>query len=249
MLRSGLVLLAAAMTVAAPRAEAADIPGSATSAATIAVDAPRTAGAFEVADDSDWYRIQLEPDGYYAIAGYGNGDQAIATIALRDADGSIIAAVASGGDAVQGFSFRARRGGLYFLEAAGDPFEPAEVADYLLEVTKDLPPGWRTPAELTRDEWFSDDWEYDDDRDWVRFAMLAGQRYRIVLDAGYLNGRLRLFGPDRTLLAEGAPVPTADGVYALTYTAPQNGTFYVVARAASDTRGPYRLRARLEATP
>src|SRR3954451_13522890 len=111
----GVSLLGTAVALgAAAPAWAGDIPGDASTKATLQVTNVATEGSFETARDSDWYRVRLSKGQDYAVRlelGYGQG-----RVPPRGAPRKLLKTAANSGDRDAGFEVRAPYTGTYFVE-------------------------------------------------------------------------------------------------------------------------------------
>ncbi len=133
--------LAAALAGAVPAggARAADVPGDASTRATLTVQSrSSTFGEHETATDSDWFRVRLVRGTDYAVrADTSIGAGLASSITARDPRGRPIRTVPGDGLSDVGFELRATVTGTHFVEVrALNPDEPLPLR-YAVAVTPD----------------------------------------------------------------------------------------------------------------
>ena len=118
--------LAALLLAIASPALAGDIPGDASTKATLQVTNVPTLGVIERRLDRDWYKVRLTKGQDYAVRiVVEHGDGTLGSVTLRDPAQRPLksAAINTYGD--DGFEIRAPRTGTYFVDVEGD-WEPED---------------------------------------------------------------------------------------------------------------------------
>jgi Bacterial pre-peptidase C-terminal domain len=220
----------AAVPLAGPTALAADIPGNASTKATLQVTNAGTKGRFETAHDSDWYRVRLAKGQDYAVKlglGYVQG-----WLTLRDAAWKPLKTTANYGDRDAGFEVRAPYTGTYFVEVKGKWYTPAEDNDYYVAVVHDCKDGLGTRCTLLPGK------TYHYGSAWIRdydvYAAVLDDRKRYTF-TGTTPDICALFlqlldGAGRVLV----PTTTDD---IRDYKPPRSGKYYLRANCNSDDYG------------
>jgi hypothetical protein len=193
----------AGLALACPSAaRAADVPSGPRTGATLPVRSGLTAGTFEVAGDSDWYRVRLEQGRDYAFL---LDSQDGARLRLRDAGGRILQHRDSFAfdENDGGFEYRAERTGTYFVEAVQDASASADPSfnGYHLRVTQDCQDDLSTRCTLgIGEEKRQQQLTWSADSDFLRVTLQRGQTYTVQLDAE-IGARLQLRDQHREVVA------------------------------------------------
>lgn len=177
---------AALLALATTAAAAADIPGDASTKATLKTGAPGVKGGkFEKRGDSDWYRVALKGGQNYAVHLASTDECGAAVINLRDPRGRVVASADAyvyrdGGD-----EYRPTRDGTYFLEfkEAGGRCETYP-ATYAGEVVGDARNDVTTDAVLQLGKTLTPRFNYGYDRDDYRMALKGGASYSLTEKGG-----------------------------------------------------------------
>jgi hypothetical protein len=262
---SKLIGAAAAALIAglagAASAQNADLPGDASTTATLSEGQP-AAGAFESEGDTDWYRLRVESGQRYELALNSvseSDEQAIdPVLVVYDGEGN---QVAFNDDSEGSLNSLLR----YAPAQSGEVFVEARefigrAGAYQLTVTATALPAddagndasTRARAALGRD--IAGSIEYQGDVDWYRLSVRTGQRYRIALTGAGESG---LGDPYlRIVTAEGEELggndDAGDGTLnSLAEFVPQrSGVVYIEARGFGDAyEGAYTLRIDAERAP
>jgi hypothetical protein len=229
-----------------------DVPGNATTTATLAV-ADRLPGTIDFAGDQDWYRVEVRAGTTYLFALEGEtsgaGSLPDPTLQLLDALGNSLAFDDDGGLGLDAqLAFSAASGATIFLVAAG--FDDS-VGSYVLNasiVEGDVPDNPRTPARLRPGGAVEGAVDFTADSDWYRIDLAGGQTYVFDLEGAASGGgtldaaALALHAADGELIVEQA----GGGVgldARLGFTAETDGRFFIAARGLDDATGSYTLRA------
>jgi hypothetical protein len=205
-------------------AQGADIPGGKQTGAKLPLGTAFTAGTFEKAGDSDWYRVTLEKGRDYAFS-LDAVDSA--RLRLRDAGGRILplkdAFDASEDDA--GFEYRAERTGTYFVEAVKDASADPMFEAYRLRATQDCQDDLPTRCTLTLgEERRQQPLTWSDDPDFLRVTLQRGQTYTVDL-ATTAAASLALRDRDREVVASAS---AADGTARIArFRAAYSGSYFV----------------------
>ena len=188
-------------------AQGADVPGGKQTGARLPLGPAFTAGTFERAGDSDWYRVTLERGRDYAFF-LDAVDSA--RLRLRDAGGRILplkdAFDATEDDA--GFEYRAERTGTYFVEALKDASADPAFKAYRLRATQDCQGDLPTTCTLAFGQEKQGLLTWSDDPDFLRVTLRKGQTYTVELNTT-AAASLALRDKDREVVASAS---ASDGV-------------------------------------
>jgi hypothetical protein len=184
MTKTMMLLAAAALLLPACAARAGDIPGGPNTTAKLAIGAdPFTQGrgTFEIAGDSDWYRVKLLARHDYAIAGQGPDDDGAPALAIRGSGGGILASRQIGSGELDGLEFRAPYTGTFFVE-----MRAAGPGTYYVGVSHDCQAGPATACLLRIGETRRAAFAFYQDSDWLKMQLTGGSSYDLSFasDAG-----------------------------------------------------------------
>jgi hypothetical protein len=245
----------------AASAQSADIPGDASTAATLSEGRP-VDGVFDSEGDSDWYRLRVESGQRYVLAlnsVAASDEQAIdPMVGIYDAEGNQVAFNDdSDGSLNSLLQYVPAQTGEVFVEAREFI---GRTGAYRLTVTATALPAddagndasTRARAAVGRD--IAGAIEYQGDVDWYRFSVRTGQRYRISLTGAGEGG---LGDPYlRIVTAEGEELggndDAGDGTLnsLAEFTPQRSGVVYIEARGFADAyEGGYTLRIDAERAP
>jgi hypothetical protein len=230
-----------------------DVPGDAGTGAMLPIGG-RVAGEIELADDRDWYRIEVQAGHTYLLDLQGSASGAGTSIdpflRLLDSDGNELAANDDGGLELEAaLAFTAEADAVLFVEASDLAALGGTFTLSAREIV-DPPDDTGTGAVLSVGEAATGEVQFAGDGDWFRLEAEAGRTYRIDLEGRATGGGtladpfLRIFG------ADGAPIREDDdggeGPNARSgFTAATAGTYFIAASSVSDDTGSYRLSAAL----
>ena len=241
-----------------------DFTADTTTTGTVVVGGVTVTGGMVIGDiesrgDVDWFAVELEADRTYRIdlMGYfANGTLYDSYLrGVYDADGVFIAGTAdndSGANRGSRGHFTAPETGTYYIAAAG---HGAHTGTYRLWVTDVTPPDdftsdTTTTGAVTVGGQTTGEIHGRDDTDWFAVTLEAGRSYRIDLEgtdtnAGtltdpYLGG---IRDADGALIAGTKDNDGGEGRNGrVHFTAPETGTYYIVADGHWDVRsGTYRV--------
>jgi hypothetical protein len=224
----------------APAALAADIPGNATTKATITPGPARFEGVLDKPGDSDWYRITLKAGRNYAFESASFCDT---RVVLRNAAGKVLKTsglASDNGD--DGFEFRSATTKGYFVEYVdanpavcldfAGPYPHGYSGNVAMEVRGDTTTrGTITPGQTINSLL---NWGYD--QDFFRAQLYAGKRYTVTL-GGPTGIMAWVVNPNGKIVAQGAGRydPPAG------FKVPKSGTYYVVVAGDDYGSGPYSV--------
>lgn len=226
-----------------------DIPGDASTDASISADGDYRQGNLTPAGDKDWYRLELTEGQSLRIGLEGSevglGDP---LLTLYDAQGTQLVQDDDGGDGLNSrIEFTAPTAGTYFVEARGF-LEDAE-GQYAVTVTPGEVGNTIDTADMLvpNSEGASSFISAGGDADWYMVDLVEGRAYRFNLTSEDTSADL---DPLLTLYtSEGVEVASDDdggsGLNSyLTYTSATGGTFFVSASSFGGAgSGAYLLRA------
>jgi hypothetical protein len=224
--------------------------------ARIASGQSRT-GRLEVAEDDDYFRINLEEGRIYSftLGGVPAGPRTLQDtyLALHDPNGNFLTDSFLGGATPAAFTFLPPTSGTYFLQA--DSFANSPIGNYRLAVTSrafvddfgnDVTTAGRIAAGQTR----NGELEYNGDEDWFRIRLTAGQSYDIDL-RGASSGAGTI--PDPLLIvfdAAGNFIDANDDFDSLDshldFTAQATGAYFIAALELGSRTGTYELSVSLD---
>lgn len=213
-------------------------------------------GSIEVADDEDWFAVQLSADLMYTIdlegSPTGGGDLSDPYLHVYDDAGNEIDWNDDGGEGLNSsLTFSPPYSGTFYIGAAAFS---TNVGSYTLSVAEFVPPPDDYPADMTTIGTLSPggsvvgEIEVADDEDWFAIYMEAGISYAIDLE-GVPTGMGTLSDPYLYLYDEdGFEVAWDDDGGTdfnsrLAYTPDFSGTYYIGASAFSSATGTYTLSA------
>jgi hypothetical protein len=242
-------------------AQEADPSGDATTAASVAPDAP-VEGAFDVEGDVDWYRMRVEAGLRYVLTlDSASTDEAVLVdpvLSVYGADGELLGVnddsngtfnsllqfvpTVSGDVFVEAREF-AGRVGPYRLAVASSPMPADDFGN---------DPSTRGRATVGRD--VTGTIEYAGDVDWFRFNARSGRRYTMTLtgagEGGLNDPFLQVLGADGETLAVNDDAGDGTLNSLLQFTPQASGVVYIEARAFADAyEGGYVLRIEEERMP
>jgi hypothetical protein len=245
----------------AANAQSADVPGDASTTATLSEGRPVN-GAFDTEGDTDWYRLRVE-SGHRYVLGLSSvaesDEQAVdPMISIYDAEGNQVAFNDdSEGSLNSLLQYVPAQSGEVFVETREFI---GRTGAYQLTVTATALPAddagndasTRARATVGRD--IAGSIEYQGDVDWYRLSVRTGQRYRISLTGA---GETGLGDPYlRIVTAEGEELggndDAGDGTLnsLAEFTPQRSGTVYIEARGFADVyEGAYTLRIEAERAP
>ncbi|MCB9993366.1 MAG: pre-peptidase C-terminal domain-containing protein [Hyphomicrobiaceae bacterium] len=228
-----------------------DVPGDATTTATLSTSTPVSSDIAADADQ-DWYRVDLVQGTTYTFNMTLNGVSNLHShLVLHDANGNVLVDDFEGArDNASQLTFTATQTGTFFLDAGtfrdpgnydltmveGSPFGPGDIAGDK-NTTQTLHDGDVVTSDIAP---FSG----DDDEDWFAVHMKKGDTYFFSMsatDGSSLNSYLGVFNVNNKLLAsveKGHPddpfgwIGGGIGDVQLAFTAPKPGTYYVAATTA-----------------
>lgn len=169
----------ASCLMAGPAMAAKDIPGNSSTAAVLSLSPNDTACEVNGLHDSDWYRVTLVKDQFYAVRLFlGDGDAY--RLNVRDKTGKPLVGHDGDNEAATGVEFRAAYAGTYFIElkVTGDDTH----TDYCgIAIAKDCANDLATQCKLqpgvaAKGTQFS---ERDDD--YWKFPVVGGKQYRATI--------------------------------------------------------------------
>ncbi|MQA39266.1 DUF4214 domain-containing protein [Rugamonas aquatica] len=243
-LQASAPLVVGSYTLSATLPAADDYPAGITTNGVLGVGAP-VHGAFEQANDVDWFKFHAEAGQHYKIAAKRDGDPGLAKVTVYDTSGNKVA------DNVHAEAFEPASGGDYYLalRASGVGAYTATVQ----VLTDDYSANDSAPGQLTAGSSASGVLQYSRDIDRFKLDMVEGQFYTIGLKkstAPVFNNfmSLDLLGP--------APAGGASATYAhadssgtplsITVKAAATGTYWVDVTGSLDNSpdpGAYTLTA------
>jgi subtilisin family serine protease len=219
-----------------------DIAGDASTGANLAIGA--SAGSdLGFALDSDWFRINLEAGHAYDFAllgaALGNGTLVDPYLRLRDGFGNIVAYDDDSGSGLDSLidDFVPTAGGTYYLDAGA---YSSGTGTYSIATStsgaqsNEIAENTGTNANLAVGNSLVSTLDFDNDHDWVRVQLIAGETYQIDLQ-GAPSGAGTIADPYLYVLdANGNPVAANDdgGVgfdSQLFFTPSASGTYYLSA--------------------
>ena len=223
---------------------------------TVAVDGSTT-GDIETSRDRDWFAVTLEAGKTYRIdlEGSRTGAGTLLDPYLRgvyDADGVLLAGTTNddGGTSVNSrVTFTAQEDGTYYVAAGAYGSREGTYTLSVTEIADDFGAGTGTTGTVAVDGSTTGDIETSRDRDWFAVTLEAGKTYRIDLEGSrtgagtlldpYLRG---VYDADGVLLAGTAANNGGTGYNSrVTFTAQEDGTYYVAAGAYGSREGTYTL--------
>jgi Ca2+-binding RTX toxin-like protein len=222
----------------------ADIPGNASTNATLPLGPDFTPAEFEQAGDSDWFKVSLKQGVNYAFSADIEleppfpEDYVYLDFQLRNPSGKV---VRTGGfadtyDGYQfGFEYRPAASGVYFLEAVGS----SEPSDYGVRAARDAAPDRRTTAEIEVGETQDASAFFAGDIDTYRIDLVRGETYDFAAESDEGALTLAVLDGDGDVLVESGG--TIEG-----FKASSTGRFFLRAADISDFRSyDYTISARL----
>ncbi len=245
------------------RVRADHLPAGTGTTGTVAVGGSTT-GDIEVSGDRDWFAVTLEAGKTYRIDLEGSRTEAGTLFSpylygVHDAEGNLVPGTLDYGGVWwrnSPVTFTPEEDGTYYVAAGAhgnlEGTYTLSVTDITDGFQDDHPSGTGTTGTVAVGGSVTGDIEYENDRDWFAVTLEAGRTYRIDLeglDTG--AGTLRdpyLYGvhdADGVLLA--GTTNGDSGVRfnsRVTFTAQEDGTYYVAAGAHADGEGTYTLSVR-----
>jgi len=215
---------------------AGDIPGNASTKATLQVTNVETEGVFDTITDSDWYRVQLTKGQDYAVTS-SNPGYYVSLMSLRSATGKPLKTSGVSGVSDDGFEIRAPYTGTYFVEVkfwrVSDPLvRPPQ--PYYVAVVRDCKDGLDTRCRLVPGKTYHVGAAWRGDVDLYAAALDASKWYTFtgtVPDGSACGLYLQLL--DRT---GRVIVPFIAGEIK-NYKPPQSGKYYLEANCNSEDFG------------
>lgn len=192
-MRYFITLVGALVTFPAP-VHAADVSGAPATSARIVVNAPSKDGSFEIAKDSDWYRVRLVQGGSYAIVGNIGGEFDSAELSLRDANGRILKRRIDQQCCTNGFWYRAPTTGTYFVEHKHRDSEDLP-AFHDVGVVNDIPPNTSARTRLQLGKPFEGSINFFKDTDCLGVQLTRGRRYGVTFDDPAWPVEMRVLDP------------------------------------------------------
>ena len=232
-----------------------DYPLTTETTGTVEVDGSTT-GAIEIAHDIDWFEVTLVAGKTYRfdMEGSDTGGGTLSNPYIRgvyDEDGDYIPATAANENGVgrnAQVHFRPEEGGTYYVLAGGHLRETGTYTLSVTEVQDDFTDGTGTSGTVTVGGSATGEIEYLTDKDWFALTLQAGTTYRIDLEGSRTgDGTLRdpyLGGVHDSdgVLIDGTTHSGGSGRNSrVTFTAAENGTYYVSAEASLGSEGTYTL--------
>ena len=233
---AGLLGLAILGTTRA--ALAGDIPGDASTKATLQVTNVGTDGLLGTARDSDWYRVRLSKGQDYAVKlglFYVQG-----RLTLRDAARQVLETAVNYGDRDAGFEVRAPYTGTYFVEVKGKWYAETSAGDehYYVAVVRDCKDGLDTRCTLVPGETYHVGSAWLGDYDVYAAVLDRAKRYTFT---GRTDGICAL----RLALLDGTGRVVVPAAYSdiRDYEPPKSGRYYLRANCNNeDYGGKYDIR-------
>ncbi len=235
----------------------ADLAAGTGTTGTVAVGGSTT-GEVETAGDRDWFAVTLEAGRTYRIDLEGLDTEA-GTLrdpylyGVHDADGNLVPGTTNDdGDVGRNSraTFTPAEDGTYYVAAGVGASSGHTEGTYTVSVTEtsaDLAADTTTAGAVAVGGSGAGDIEYENDRDWFAVTLEAGKTYRIDLE-GSNTGAGTLGNPHLYGVHDAAGVLLAGttnddaGVWfnsRVTFTAQEDGTYYVAAGAYDDYRSDF----------
>ncbi len=193
----------------------------------------QTTGLLGVANDEDWFAVDLTAGTTYAFSGsFGSGSSSPA-LRLYDASGSAIAGTEGTGTA----GFTATSSGRYYLSVSG-----TKASDYTLSATQtvmdDYGANTSTTGKLAIGSQTAGVLGTASDQDWFAIDLTAGTTYAFSgsFDGGGASPTLQLYS------ASGSSIQGTDGAGTSGFTATSSGRYYLSVSGAKT--GNYTLSAK-----
>jgi hypothetical protein len=228
------------------------------SAGTLTLGASGVNGVIDMARDVDWYRVNLTANQNYVINARGtDSNQGTlrdpSLIGVYNASGALFAG--SGNDDGSGSpdaqsAFRPTATGAYYIAVTG---QNDQIGTYRLTVeatgSTDIASDTTTRANIAVGGVLNSAIDTAGDADWIRVSLVGGETYQVRL-RGSPTGDGTLTDPLIAGIynAGGQAIPdTANDDFGgsrnaqVTFTAPQNGNYYVAATAFGNNTGTYKL--------
>lgn len=238
---AGAALAAALLAGSAAAAAAADIPGNNTTQASLPLRSTPTQGAYEKAGDRDWYRVTLEKGKDYALeltAVPNDPDNVdyIATIAVRQADGKLLAQASDNFfPSTDGLSFRPEVSGTYFVDVGQDP-GATFVGKYSIRLDNDCRADSLTRCDLALGETRKSSITYVNDFDYLAVKLDKSKSYMFTVN-GNSVGAYVADGSGNQLTYSAS---SSDGPSSIrNFKPPFSGTFYFLIANNDDFPSPY----------
>jgi hypothetical protein len=232
--RTTLLIAALVMPALSGAAFGADIPGNkGTNAKLPVVPGAISAktGTFEIAGDSDWYKVELKKGEWYAFGFDGSNSEGFSFHArLRNPAGNVLV-----GDIVipeledNGLIFKAKRTGRHYVEVKHNGGDVQTM--YRLWANIDCPGGFNPECKITVDVERKSVLTWHDDTDSFGVQLQQGKTYQLALEsiASGINGYV--YDPSNTQVAfDGQP-----------FTAASTGRYIVLVDTNADNGAVYKI--------
>jgi hypothetical protein len=176
-----VLLLASVAALPSGGASAADIPGDATTRATLKLGLRYTTGLIDRANDADWYRVRLVKGRHYAFE-IESGRPGPVTcnefldLALADGNGRVLRGARDVCSEDAGFELTIARSGVYFVRVSG-----SHRLGYILRGAVDAADNASTKAILAVNKPADGTLLFGFDTDYFRIHLIAGKTYYIFV--------------------------------------------------------------------
>ncbi len=223
-----------------------------------------TSGNIQLADEADWFRIELTAGRIYAFdlkgADSGGGTLTDPNLLLHDGEGNYLTVDFNNGVGLDArLTYLAPSSGTYFLSCQGSSYNVKPDGTYTLKATDlgidDHVDGLTTSSTVTVGGAITGDIQFVNDQDWFRIDLMVGTTYIFKLQ-GADSGKGTLANPrlvlrDATgnyLYSDSDSGAGYDALFA--YSPASSGTYYLAAQSeyASFT-GTYTLSVGLDDFP